>query len=137
MFDPLDRARFSAACAPHSGDWLTAILIQFYGLLLNDDEVRIAFGLRMGLPLFLQHDCMCGDVMDTLGLHGLACKSGAGKQACHSIINDVVCRSMIRAKIQFMNGPAILCDGGLRPDGASIIPWKLTRQECYMGRNSR
>ena len=117
-------------------NWLNAIPIQSCGLLLNDDEVRIAVGLRMGLPLFLQHDCVCGDVMNTLGLHGLACKSGAGKQARHSIINDVVCRSMIRAKIQSVKEPAGLCDGGLRPDGASIIPWKRG-QECYMGRDSR
>ena len=128
---PLDRARFLAACAPHSGDWLNAIPIQSCGLLLSDDEVRIAVGLRMGLPLFLQHDCVCGDVMDTLGLHGLACKSGAGKQARHSVINDVVCRSMIRAKIQSVKEPAGLCDGGLRPDGASIIPWKRGRNVTW------
>ena len=127
----LDVARFLAACAPHSGDWLNAIPIQSCGLLLNDDEVRIAVGLRMGLPLFLQHDCVCGDVMDTLGLHGLACKSGAEKQARRSIINVVVCRSMIRAKIHSVKEPAGLCDGGLRPDGASIIPWKRGRNVTW------
>ena len=62
--------------------------------------------------------------MDTLGLHGLAWKLGAGKQARHSILNDAVCRSMIRAKIQSVKEPAGLCDGGQRPDDASIILWK-------------
>ena len=69
--------------------------------------------------------------MDTLGLHGLACKSGAGKQARHSIINDLVCRSMIRAKIQPVKEPAGLCDFGLRPDGASIILWKRGRNVTW------
>ena len=55
--------------------------------------------------------------MDMLGLHelashGLARKSDAGKQAHHSIINDAVCRSMVCAKIQSVEEPAGLCDGG-------------------------
>ena len=125
----LDRARFLAACAPHFGDWLNAIPIQSCGLLLNDDEVRIAVGLRMGLLLFLKHDCVCGDVMDTLGLHGLACKSSAGKQARLSSINDPR-QDPVR-------------EGTSRTLRRWPETWWCvhhpveTRQECYMGRDSR
>ena len=38
---------------------------------------------------------------------------------------------MIRAKIQSVKEPAGLCDGGLRPDGASIIPWKRGRNVTW------
>ena len=69
--------------------------------------------------------------MDTLGLHGLACKSGGGKQARHSVINDVIYRSMIRAKIQAVKEPIGLCESGQRPDGASIIPWKRGRNVTW------
>ena len=37
---------------------------------MSDDEVHNAIGLRMGMPLFLQHDCVCIDVMDMFSLHG-------------------------------------------------------------------
>ena len=85
----------------------------------------------MGLPLFLQHECVCGSVVDTLGLHGPACKSGGGEQARRSLINDVICRSMIRAKIQSVKEPVGLCESGLRPDGASIIPRKRGRNGTW------
>ena len=44
--DPRRRARLLAAAAPHSGDWLHALPIASCGLLLDDDAVRVAVGLR-------------------------------------------------------------------------------------------
>ena len=94
------------------------------GLYLSDEEVRIAVGLRIGLPLVLPHACEYGGMIDSLGLHCLACIKSANKQARQSIINDVVYRSMVSAKIQAVKEPTGLCKDGKRPDSASIIPWK-------------
>ena len=127
----IDRARFLGACAPHSGDWLFATPVPSCGLFLSDEEVRIAVGLRIGLPLILPHVCVCGGMMDSQGLHGLACIMGSNKHARHSIINDVVYRSMARAKVQSIKEPPGLCRDGKRPDGASIIPWRHGRNVTW------
>ena len=115
----------------HSGDWLFATPVPSCGLFLSDEEVRIAVGLRIGLPLILPHVCMCGGMMDSQGLHGLACIRGSKKHARHSIINDVVYRSMARAKVQSIKEPPGLCRDGKRPDGASIIPWRRGRDVTW------
>jgi len=41
-------ARFLAACAPHSGDWLLAFPISSCGLRLSDDAVRVTVALHIG-----------------------------------------------------------------------------------------
>ena len=51
----LDQARILASCAPHSGEWLHAIPSSNCGLLLENEELRIAVGLRIGAPLCLPH----------------------------------------------------------------------------------
>ena len=56
----LDQARILATSAPHSGDWLHAISSSNCGLLLGNEEMRIAVGLRIGAPLRLPHECVCG-----------------------------------------------------------------------------
>ena len=42
-------ASFLAATARHSGDWLFALPIASCGLKLDDEAVRVAVGLRLGL----------------------------------------------------------------------------------------
>ena len=60
LVEPSQRARFLAAQAPHSGDWLLALPIANCGLRLNDEAVRVAVGMRLGLSLHVPHNCYCG-----------------------------------------------------------------------------
>ena len=48
---PYSRASFLAACCQHNGDWLFALPIASYGLKMDDEAVRVAVGLRLGLDL--------------------------------------------------------------------------------------
>ena len=75
----VDRARLIAVSAPHAGDWLKAIPISAFGLRLDDDSKRIAVGLRLGLPLCSSHSCLCGEQVDSRGIHGLSCRTSAGR----------------------------------------------------------
>ena len=135
----LDQARILAAFVPHSGDRLHAIPSSNCGLLLENEELRIAVVLRIGAPLCLPHDCVCGGMVDALGHHCFVCKKGAGKQIRHSLMNDVIWRSFLRAKAQAQKEPAALSvpivEGQAishkRPDGASIIPWKRGRNVAW------
>ena len=60
LVEPSQRARFLAAQAPHSGDWLLALPIANCGLRLNDEAVRVAVDMRLGLSLCVPHNCYCG-----------------------------------------------------------------------------
>ena len=79
----LDQARILAASAPHSGNWLHAIPTSNCGLLLENEELRIAVGLRIGAPLCLPYECVCSGTVDAFGHHCFVCKKGAGKQIRH------------------------------------------------------
>ena len=70
LINSYQRASFRAASAPHSGDWLFALPISSCGLRLDDEAMRIAVGLRLGLNLCIPHVCRCGAQVDARGIHG-------------------------------------------------------------------
>jgi len=80
------RARFLAAQAPHSGDWLLALPIANCGLRLDDEAVRVAVGMRLGLSLCVPHNCHCGTLVDAQGLHAMVCKKAPGRIARHHFL---------------------------------------------------
>ena len=50
------------------------------GLRMDDNTVRVAIGLRLGLPLCSPHTCRsCGDEVGANGLHGLSCRFSEGR----------------------------------------------------------
>ena len=54
------RTCFLAASSQHSGDCLFALPITSCGLKLDDEAVRVAVGLRLGMDLCQPHQCRCG-----------------------------------------------------------------------------
>jgi len=73
------RASFLAASKHHSGDWLFAMPIASCGLRLDDEAVRVAVGLRLGVDLCVPHQCHCGSLVDARGLHSFVCKRAPGR----------------------------------------------------------
>ena len=53
-------ASFRAASSPQSGDWLFALPITRCGLCLDDEAVRIAVSVRLGMAICVPHNCHCG-----------------------------------------------------------------------------
>ena len=73
------RALFLAASScQHSGDWLFALPIASCGLKLDDEAMRVAVGLRLGLDLCIPHQCYCGSPVDARGLHSFVCRKAPG-----------------------------------------------------------
>ena len=66
LVDARQKATFLAATAPHSGDWLwLAVLpIAACGLRLDDEAIRVAVALRLGLKVCEPHACPCGQDVD-------------------------------------------------------------------------
>lgn len=57
---------------------------------LDDQSFRIAMALRLGTPVCHPHKCICGQSVDKFGLHGLSCKSSAGRKDRHEMSNDLI-----------------------------------------------
>ena len=125
----VDRARLLASTAPSSGCWLHAFPCANLGLLLGNDELRIALGLRLGAPLVRVHDCVCGTEVDPSGHHGLSCRRSAGRQKRHALANDVIVRAIRSVNTHAELEPQRLerDDSRKRPDGATLDPWRSGR----------
>jgi len=122
--DDYSRARLLACQAPHSGDWLNAWPITACGLRLDNEAIRVAVGLRLGVGLCDPYTCICGARVDERGSHGPACRRSTCRIARHDAINDIICRTLLNAKITCRKEPAgLLNDDNKRPDGITLIPW--------------
>ena len=115
-----DKSRLLAVTSSHSGDWLHALPIASCSLRLENEDIRVAVGLRIGAA----HQCPCGSLVEVNGLHGLSCKLGSGKHSRHASVNDIIYRACCRADIPAVKEPTGLTrtDGKL-PDGSTLVPW--------------
>ena len=120
------KARLLSVSCTESGAWLNALPLSSIGLRMDDDVVRIAMGLRLGLPLCSLHTCSgCGGDVQEDGIHGLSCRYSTGCHSRHVALNDIVKRSLDAAKIPSNLEPSGLYRGnGKRLDGASVVPWQ-------------
>lgn len=126
------RAQFLAASADHSGDWLLALPVASCGLRLDDEAVRVAVSIRLGLNLGAPHTCRCGAEVDARGLHGLVCKRAPSRIARHQQLNDLVTRALVSAGVPAIKEPiGLIRQDGKRPDGATQIPWQAGRMLAW------
>ena len=88
-------------------------LFQLFHVRLENEDVRVAVGLRLGTALCKPHQCVCGAMVEANGLHGLSCKRGPVRHARHNAINDLIARALQRAEVPSMKEPA----GLSRSDG--------------------
>ena len=123
------QARLLAVACPESGAWLNALPISSIGLRMEDEVVRVAVGLRLGLPLGCSHTCSsCGSEVDELGTHGLSCRFSKGRHSRHAAVNDIIRRALDSARIPSHIEPlGLYRSDGKRPDGATVVPWKYGR----------
>ena len=116
----------------HSGDWLNALPISSCGLRLDDEAVRVAVAMRLGLNLCSPHQCQCGAQVDARGLHSLVCKRVSSRAIRYHNINDIVDRAFAAAEIPVTKEPSGLSrTEGKRPDGMILIPWKAGKPALW------
>ena len=125
-------ARLKACMSPHSGDWINALPISSCDLRLDDDSVRVAVSLRLGLDLCTPHICPCGEEVESNGWHGLSCKRSQGRSVRHYQLNDLIFRSLIRAGVMAVKEPLGLSKVScIRPDGATLTSWKSGKKLAW------
>ena len=108
-----DKARLLAASAKHSADWLNTIPITSYGLRLDDEAVREAVSLHLGIDICQPHTCFRGAAVDIKGSHALSCKRSNGRIIRYNNLNGIILRSLARVNIPVMKES----NGLLRTDG--------------------
>ena len=120
------RAHLLAVSCPEPGAWLQAMPISSVGLRMDDDVVRIAVSLRLGVPLCHPHMCSCcGAEVNNLGTHGLSCRFSKGRHTRHAALNDIIKHALVSARIPCHLEPSGLYrSDGKHPDGASVVPWR-------------
>jgi hypothetical protein len=119
------KASFLAATASHSGDWLLALPITACGLRLEDEAVRTAVALRLGVDLCVPHVCHCVAQVDAFGVHSFVCKHASGRINRHQAINDVIARAFASADIPVTKEPnGLSIADNKRPDGLTLLPWR-------------
>ena len=129
--DECTSARLLASCSPSSGVWLNALPSAPLGLLLEDSTLRIAVGLRLGAPIVLEHQCICGATVNKLGHHGLVCKRSSGRHLRHNLLNDAILRALQSANVPSVREPPGLSRTyAKRPDEATLVPW--LRGRCLL-----
>ena len=93
--DELAQARLLASQRRESGEWLYAPPMSAIGLRMDDEVLRVAVGLRLGVALCRPHKCRhCGAEVDHLGLHGLSCRRSQGRHPRHAAVNDLLKQSL-------------------------------------------
>ena len=60
------------------------------GLKLDDQQLRISIGLRLGANICVEHTCHCGKRVERDGLHGLSCTKSAGRFSRHATLNSLI-----------------------------------------------
>ena len=116
----------------HNSDWLHALPIASFGLRLDNENVRVAIGLRLGTAIYEPHICPCGALVDAHSTHALSCKLGSGKHSRHNTINDIICRSLACADIPSVKElTGLLRSDGKRPDGLTLISWRCGKSAVW------
>ena len=98
--DAITRVRLLAVSRKESGAWLHAIPNSSLGLRMDNETIRVAAGIRLGVPLCSPHSCQhCGAAVDRSGLHGLSCHFSTGQHYRHAALNDIIHRAHIPSRL--------------------------------------
>ena len=127
--DHRSKCRLLASQRVESGAWLNAPPISAMGLRMQDETIRIAIGLCLGVPVCFPHTCIrCKAHVDDSGIHGLSCHGSTGRHPRHTALNDIVKRALAAINIPtLLEPPGLFRSDGRRVDGVTILPWKNGR----------
>ena len=120
----IDKARLLTVKADRGSQWIFTLPISARRLRINNEAVRIAIRLRLGLNICHPHSCPCGKVVDAKGIRELPCKRSAGRCIRHQQFNDIVLRALRIADTPSVKEPSVMLPReDKRPDGLTLVPW--------------
>ena len=130
LVDARSRTCFLAANAPHTDSWFSTLPVANCGLKLDDEAVRVAVGLRLGLNLSVPHTCICGSLMRAVGMYALLSKRAPSMT--RQALNDIIWRTFTAAGSAAIKEPQDLSrSDGKCPEGR-LIPWRGGKPVTWM-----
>ena len=121
----MDKARLRAVAHHGASGWVKSAPVPSLGLKLTNAQLRIACSLRLGAQICQPHTCSCGEWVHSDGIHGLSCKSSAGRIPRHTNVNFLLKKAFSSANYSANLEPVGLSrDDGKRPDGWTTFPYK-------------
>ena len=120
---------FTAHQGIFGSQWLNVVPRKNLGLELDDQQLRISTGLRLGANICIAHTCHRGKRVERDGLHGLSRTKNAGRFSRYATLN-----SLKKQTLESLDLPSMLEPRGLyrtygkRPDGVTIVPLEMGKQ---------
>ena len=109
--------------------WLNVVPCKNLGLKLDDQQLRISIGLRLGANICVAHLCHCGKRVERDGLHGLSCTKSAGRFSRHATLNTLIKQTLGSLHLPSVLEPHELYRTvGKHPDDVTMIPWEMGKQ---------
>ena len=81
---------FNAHQGKCGSEWLIVVPCKTLGLDLDDQQLRISMGLRLGDNICVAHTCHRGKRVKQDALHGLSCTENAGHFSGHATLNSLI-----------------------------------------------
>ena len=120
---------FNAHHGKFGSQRLNVVPCKNLGLKLDDQQLRISIGLRLGANICVAHTCHCGKRVERDGLHGLSCTKSAGCFSPHATLNSLIKQTLGSLDLPSLFEPrGLYRTDGKRPDGDTIIPWEIGKQ---------
>ena len=98
---------FNAHEGEFGSQWLNVVPCKNLGLELDDQQLRISIGLRLGVNIRVAHTCHCGKRVERDGLHGPSCTKSAGRFCFlrHATFNSPIKQTLGSLDLPSMHEP--------------------------------
>ena len=104
------------------------------GLKLDNQQLRILIGLRLGANFCVAHMCHCGEKAERDDLHSRSCTKRAGRSSRHATLNSLMKQTLGSLDLPSMLKPrGLYRTDGNSPDVVTMIPWEMLNS-CGMSR---
>ena len=111
---------FDAHQGKFGSKWLNVVPCKNLGLKLDDQQLRISIGLRLGANICVAHTSHCGKRVERDGLHGLSCTKSADRFSRHATLNSLIKQTLGSLDMPSVPEPrGLYRNDGKRPDGRS------------------
>ena len=121
---------FNAKQSKFGTQWPIVAPCKHLGLKLDDQQLQISIGLRLGADICDAHTCHCGRRgVEREGLHGLSCTKSDCRFSHHATLNSLIEQTLGSLDLPSMLEPrGLYRTDGKRLDGITKNPWEMGKQ---------
>ena len=108
---------------------LNVVRCNTLGLKLDEQQLRISVGLRLGANISAADTWLCGKIVERDGLHGLSCTKSACRFSRHATLDSLIKQTLGSLDFPPMPEPRGLYQtDGNGAECNTMNPWKMRKQ---------